>query len=276
MGMILKNLWRRRTRTLLTALGIAVGVGAVVSLSAFGEGFASGFEGILSAGDADLMVSEEDAMMALLSAVDDEVGDELRNMPGIEDVTATIVAFVQMPDAPYFTVLGEDPRGSTIGHYLVISGSSLAGRKQMLLGKLAAENFGKNVGETFRLNGSTFRIVGIYETGIAMEDGGAVISVSDAQRVFDMRGKVNYFNVNLTDPRRSDEVKQAIEERWPDLLASRAGEATSQSDATNMYRSFGWFLGLFAVIVGGLGMMNTSLMSVFERTREIGSSWASH
>jgi hypothetical protein len=36
--MILKNLWRRKTRTLLTILGIAIGVAAVVALSAFGEG----------------------------------------------------------------------------------------------------------------------------------------------------------------------------------------------------------------------------------------------
>ncbi len=40
--MIVKNLWRRKTRTLLTLLGIAVGVAAVVALSAFGEGIASG------------------------------------------------------------------------------------------------------------------------------------------------------------------------------------------------------------------------------------------
>jgi len=38
MALLIKNLWRRRTRTLLTALGIAVGVAAVVVLSAFGEG----------------------------------------------------------------------------------------------------------------------------------------------------------------------------------------------------------------------------------------------
>jgi len=270
MWMILRNLWRRKTRTLLTALGIAVGVGAVVSLSAFGEGFATGFESLLSAGDSDLMVSQKDAMMALLSAVDDEVGEELLSIPGVEDVSGTVVAFVQLPDAPYFTVMGEDPGGSTIQHYRITAGHGLTGRKQILLGKLSAENFGKQVGQTFRLNDSTFRVVGIYETGVGMEDGGAVVGVTDAQRVFDLRGKVNYFNVNLTDPQRADEVKQTIMKRWPDLLAAGAGESTSQSEATDMYRSFGWFLGLFAVIVGGLGMMNTSLMSVFERTREIG------
>ena len=50
--MIIKNLWRRKTRTLLTLLGIAVGVGAVVSLTAFGEGLASGMQLTFSAPEA--------------------------------------------------------------------------------------------------------------------------------------------------------------------------------------------------------------------------------
>jgi len=54
--MIIKNLWRRKTRTLLTLLGIAVGVGAVVSLTAFGEGLASGMQLTFSAPEADLTV----------------------------------------------------------------------------------------------------------------------------------------------------------------------------------------------------------------------------
>ena len=75
--MIIKNLWRRKTRTLLTLLGIAVGVGAVVSLTAFGEGLASGMQLTFSAPEADLTVGQRDAMMLFLSAVDEEVGDEI-------------------------------------------------------------------------------------------------------------------------------------------------------------------------------------------------------
>ena len=54
------------------------------------------------------------------------------------------------------------------------------------------------------------------------------------------------------------------------VAASRSGEASQQTEMLDMYRSFGWFLGIFAILVGGLGMMNPMLMSVLERTREIG------
>lgn len=268
--MILKNLWRRKTRTLLTMLGIAVGVAAVVAFSAFGEGFASGFENMFNRTDADLTVGQKDAMMLLLSSVDANIEDELLAIPGVEDLCGVVVGIIQMPETPYFIVMGEDPKGFTMAHYKIIEGQPLTGRKQILLGKTSAENFNKKPGEAFRLNDVVYRVAGIFETGVAMEDGGAVMRLDDAQRAFKSRTKVNYYNLKVEDKTRIDEIKKEIETRWPKLAATRAGEANMQSDSINMYRSFGWFMGIFAVAVGGLGMMNTTLMSVFERTREIG------
>jgi ABC-type antimicrobial peptide transport system permease subunit len=268
--MILKSLWRRKTRTLLTLSGIAVGVATVVALSAFGEGLAGNFEKMFDSAKADLTVGQKDAIMLIISSVDEEVGDELRQTPGVSQVVGTTVGIVQLPEAPYFIVMGEDPRGFAIQYYRLIAGGPLAGRKQILLGKTTADNFKKGVGEVFRINEVSYRVAGIYETGVSMEDGGAVMSLEDAQRAFQKRGQVSYFSIKLKDPRRADEIKKQIESRWPDLAATRSGESTQQAEVFNLYRSFGSFLGLFAALVGGLGMMNTMLMSVLERTREIG------
>ncbi len=268
--MILKNLWRRKTRTFLTVLGIAVGVAAVVALSAFGEGIATGFEAMFSSSGADLTVGQKDAVMLLISAVDESVGDEIKQIPGVTEVTGTVIGIVQLPESPYFVVMGEDTRGSGMQHYRIVEGRPITGRKQILVGKLTAENFDKKVGGIFRINEVTYRIAGIYETGVSLEDGGAVMSLSDAQRAFDKRYQVNYFNIKIKDPRRIDAIRNEIESRWKDLTATRSGEATRQAEAMDLYRSFGLFLGIFAALVGGLGMMNTTLMSVMERTREIG------
>jgi ABC-type antimicrobial peptide transport system permease subunit len=268
--MVFKNLWRRKTRTLLTTLGIAVGVAAVVALSAFGEGIAGGFEKMFSTTSADLTVGQKDAVMLMLSAVDTSVGDEIAAMPGVEQVAGTVVGVVQMPESPYFIVMGEDPRGFRMEHYRIIAGGPLTGRKQILLGKITAENFDKQVGQTFRLNGLPYRVAGIYETGVSLEDGGAVMRLDDAQRAFDKREQVSYYGIKVKDAREIPDLKETIESTWPELAATRSGEATQQTEAFDLYRSFGLFLGIFAVLVGGLGMMNTMLMSVLERTREIG------
>ena len=268
--MIFKNLWHRKTRTLLTILGIAVGVAAVVSLSALGEGMSSGMEKVFTSSDADLMIAQKDAMMVLFSKVDESISADLERIPGVAEVTGTVTNIIQMADVPYFIVSGEDTRGFSMAHYRIIAGGPLLRRKQILIGKLAAETFDKDVGEAFRLEGATYRVAGIYETGVSFEDGGAVMSLSDAQRLFDQRYQVSYFNLRVNDITRIDAIKAEIEDRWPKLAASRSGEQTRQTEMFGMYRSFGFYMGIFAVLVGGLGMMNSTLMSVFERTREIG------
>ena len=102
--MIFKNLWHRKTRTLLTILGIAVGVAAVVSLSALGEGMSSGMEKVFTSSDADLMVAQKDAMMVLFSKVDESISADLERIPGVAEVTGTVTNIVQMADVPYFIV----------------------------------------------------------------------------------------------------------------------------------------------------------------------------
>jgi ABC-type antimicrobial peptide transport system permease subunit len=268
--MILKNLWRRKTRTLLTLLGVAVGVAAVVALSAFGEGIAGGFEKMFGASVADLTVGQKDALMLMLSTLDESVGDELRQVRGVREVAGTVIGVVQMSDAPYFIVMGEDPRGFAMRRYRLIAGGPLVARRQILIGKITAKNFEKGVGDTFRINDQTYRIVGIYETGVSLEDGGAVMTLQDAQRAFGKREQVSYFALKVDDLSRTDEIKREIETHWSDLAATRSGDATRQTEMLGLYRSFGLFLGIFAALVGGLGMMNTMLMSVLERTREIG------
>jgi len=180
------------------------------------------------------------------------------------------VGVVQMPEAPYFVVLGEEPRSFAMAHYRLLAGQPITGKKQILLGKLTAKNFKKEIGQTFRLNEATYRVAGIYETGVNFEDGGAVLSLADAQSAFDKRHQVSYYKLKLKQIQRMDEIKEEIESRWPELIVSRSGEPTKQDEIFDLYRSLGWFLGIFAILVGGLGMMNANLMSVFERTREIG------
>jgi ABC-type antimicrobial peptide transport system permease subunit len=270
MTIVFNNLWRRKIRTLLTTLGVAAGVAAVIVLSSFGEGLANGFERMASSSAADLTVQQGDAVMTILSAVDEEIGEQIAQMSGVDEVTGTVVGIIQMEGSPYFFVAGHDPRGFTIGHFKLIAGQPLAGRRQVLLGKQSAANLKKQPGDVFRIEGVGYRVAGIYETGNNIEDSGAVLALEDAQRAYAQRGQVSYLSIKLKDASRAEEIKAVIEQRWPELSATRSGEPSRQDDVVRIYRSLGWFLGMFAILVGGLGMMNTMLMSVLERTREIG------
>ncbi|MCI0474828.1 MAG: ABC transporter permease, partial [Anaerolineales bacterium] len=139
--MIFKNLLRRKTRTLLTVIGIAIGVAAVVALGALAEGFINSYTTILTSSGADIIVSQGDAADLLFSAVDETVAPQLAYTPGVSKISGVLWGMVTTPDVPYFIVVGLDPKEFGMAHFKVTEGQAITGQRQMLLGKTAAKNF---------------------------------------------------------------------------------------------------------------------------------------
>ncbi len=275
-----KNLLRRRTRSILTLMGIAIGVAAIVALGALADGLLTEFTAAFGSTQADLVVTQaeagESAATMSLGAVDEAVGEAIGRLPEVEEVTGMTLAFVPMPDVPFFVLFGHDPEGFAIGHFQIVEGEGLAARaragrgKPILLGRAAADNLGKEVGDTVQVQGSGYRVVGIYETGAAFEDGGAVVKLDEAQALLKQPRQVTAFLVRLKDIGQLEAARQRIERRFPDLAISRTSEVINRMGSIDMVRVFVWGLSLITVLVGGVGMMNTMIMSVAERTREIG------
>jgi putative ABC transport system permease protein len=276
----LKNLLRRRTRSLLTLTGIAIGIAAIVALGALAEGLLAEFTAAFGSSQADLVVTQaeagESAATISLGTVDEAVGQTITRLPEVEKVVGMSIAFVPMPDIPYFVLFGHDPDGFAIEHFQIVEGEGLAARvsrgrgEPVLLGRAAADNLGKEVGDTVQVHGSGYRIVGIYETGAAFEDGGAVVALDEAQALLQQPRQVTAFLIRLKDVSQLEAARQRIEQRFPDLAVSRTSEVIDRMGSIDMVRVFVWGLSLIAVLVGGVGMMNTMVMSVAERTREIG------
>jgi ABC-type antimicrobial peptide transport system permease subunit len=171
---------------------------------------------------------------------------------------------------PFFIVFGYQPRGLGVQDFFVVEGEPLTANRQMLLGRVAAENLDKGVGQTLRIFDKPFKIVGIYETGVPFQDGGSVVSLRDAQNLFGQPHKVSFMNVWLEDPRQAEAVALEMEERFPEITLSLVSDFADDLVDLQMMQASTWGIAAMALIVGGLGMTNTMVMSVWERTREIG------
>jgi ABC-type antimicrobial peptide transport system permease subunit len=247
-----ENLLRRKTRSLLTLIGIAIGIAAIVALGALAEGLLAEFTAAFGSSQADLVVTQAEAggsaATISLGAVDEAVGEAITRFSEVEE----------------------------IGHFQIVAGEMLAARaprgrgKPILLGRTAADNLGKGVGDTLRVHGSAYRVVGIYETGAAFEDGGAVVTLDEAQVLLKQPRQVTVYLLRLKDIGQLEAARRRIERRFPDLSISRTSEVTDRMGSMALVRVFVWGLSLITVLVGGVGMMNTMIMSVVERTREIG------
>jgi ABC-type antimicrobial peptide transport system permease subunit len=274
---IFKSLLRRKTRTLLTVIGVAIGVAAIVALGAMADGFAEGYSAIGGGSGADLLVMQSDAIDVAFSAVDEQVGERLANLSGVKAVDSMIYTFAATEGMPYFIVYGYDPGGFAIDHFKIVEGEPLSaqssgrGGSPLIVGKMAADDLEKGIGDTLKLYETTFRIVGIYETGKPFEDGAAVLLLEDAQVISKHPHQANAFLLKLRDGEDAEGMRERIERRFPDLTATLSADFTESQEMLAMVTGFTWAVSFLAVVIGGVGVMNTVLMSIFERTREFGT-----
>ena len=275
--MILKSLLRRKTRTLLTVAGVAIGVAAIVALGALAEGLAAGYGALGGSSGADLLVAQADAIDIVFSAVDEEVGTALTSLSGVKEVDSMVYTFSSTEGVPYFIVFGYEPDGFAIQHFKIVAGEGLTEQaarhrgQPLILGRAAADDLGKEVGDTLRLYESTYRIVGIYETGAPFEDGAAVVLLREAQALAGRSRQVSAFLIKLRDAQDAERIRQRVKQRFSELTATLSSDFVQEQEWLGMIQGFTWAVSFLAVLIGGVGVMNTVLMSVFERTREFGT-----
>jgi putative ABC transport system permease protein len=270
--MILRNLLRRRTRTILTLVGVSLGVAAIVSLVAVANGLIGGYATLWSGAGVDLTVAQAEALDPSTSVIDQSLGEELLKVAGVKAVAGMIYNEATTDQVPYLLIFGHEPDGFAIEHFKIVEGEGLTSRSrhEIIIGKLASDTLNRGVGDSIRMYDSAYRIVGIYETGQGLEEGGGVVNLEDAQAMLKRPRQVNVFLVQLKGLVDAEDVRERIGRRFSDLSVTKSGEDATQETMMGMISAFAWGISILAVVIGGVGMMNTVLMSIFERTREIG------
>ncbi|MBN1264648.1 MAG: ABC transporter permease [Anaerolineales bacterium] len=277
MGVILKNLLRRKSRTLLTVLGISIGVAAIIGLGALSDQFKAGYLSMLAGTKSDLILSQPNTMDISYSAVDESIGAEIQAMPEVSEVSGLVEGFITADEIPLLFLFGYPEDSFILDRFQIVEGVALQSREAkstqgtpLLLGRAAAESVNKGVGETLRIQESVYRIIGIYETGDAFEDGGAVLALEDAQELLGKVRQVSIFYIRLRESDQVDRVIERVNRRWPDLSIQESADFASGQAMVEYLDAYVWAIAGLAIAVGGVGMMNAQLMSVMERTREIG------
>jgi len=275
--MIIKNLLRRKTRTALTILAIATGVAAIIALGVITSQLENGYSSMMTGSNSDLLLSQPNTFSISYSSLDEKILNQLEAYPEVKAVSGMIQGLVQTTENPFFFVFGYPDDSYILERFQIISGGGFndpetaRGRgKPLILGTSASEAFKKTTGDTIRLGNSIYRIIGVFQTGDAFEDRGALIRLEDAQEQFDRQNKVSLFYIQLLDPSLREQLEMRVSRRWPDLSLTRTDTFASKMSMVNVMQTYVIGIAGIAIILGGVGMMNAQLMSVMERTQEIG------
>src|SRR5512139_1224545 len=202
LNLLMRSLFRRKVRTLLTAIGIAIGVAAIVALGAMAEGLRTGYRAMFSGSGADLVLMQKGAYDVTLSAIDEKTIEQVAADPNVSTVTGMLVANTTAANLPHFYLFGYDPASFAIKRFKIVEGAGLdaghhatAANREVMLGQKASEQFKVTVGGVLRLGGSAFRVTGIFETGNGFEDGGVVVAIGDAQKLLQKSRQVSAIQV---------------------------------------------------------------------------------
>lgn len=307
---ILEVLWRRKLRTMLTALSVAWGIFMLVILLAAGRGISNGAETQFS-NDATNVVYIAGGQLSKpflgnpigkqLSLTNDDLILAEATLPMIEHLRAR----VRLPGnmnvwrdqrRGSFEVRGCLPANEFIEKSHVIRGRYLneideqEHRKVAILGiKVEEALFSENeapIGATLHIGSFIFTVVGVFEEEQEEEDEQQTIYIplSTAQLIRKDRGRINdmTFTVGNASTAQTNEAVATLTGR----LASRYRFDPDDKNAVRVFnvqevyerfqrlfagiRLFVWIIGLGTILAGVVGVSNIMLISVQERTREIG------
>lgn len=297
LGMALESLRANRLRSALTMLGVIIGVSAVVVLVAIGSGAKETIEREISGLGSNIILVVQGQVglgavptQSRLTLQDAEYLRRVVGDPSRVTVSTSSGEPIRVGRAEVFaTVTGTDENVPNVfdrplrrGRYLSATDVDTRRRVAVLGSQVASRLFGAvdPVGRQVTISGVRFRVVGVYEEigeafGVT-RDAEVHVPVTTAQRLIGLT-RINGIVVGAPGP---DEI-DGLQRRLVEALAERyPGERFSAVTQTQLLGTVGTVLGMLtgvlaaiagiSLLVGGVGVSNIMLVSVRERTREIG------
>ena len=301
---IVRNLWQRKLRSVLTISGIVMGIFALTTMGSMAQHFNVLLQGGITYYGNSVQVADENGGTFTSGYMSLSTLDEIRGVDGVAAAfpTVGVVAKSGSSDVVTFGIpdyITNDAPGS--GHYSAFKMSLARGtwvtdasRNQVDLGSAFAAEFKKQVGDTIELPvrpgdaksdfvSHRFTVVGLINRTLTAPDNGAFVSTHDAQTLQGesmpaaLRSQVDPYQlvsgvvaygrpgVNL------DALADRITREVPTAKAAKPSTLVQSFKAGGAVFTFiTTAAAVLALIIGGLSVVNTMIMSVTERVREIG------
>lgn len=291
----LSGLKANKLRFTLTALSVVLGVAFVAGSFVFTDTINARFENLFSdvyAGVDATVRPDREAFGAEDPYLEESLLGEVVDVEGVETAAGAVAGFAQLIDAEGVPIGGQGP--PTLGfswvedaRLNVLRIEETNGRPPETAGEVVidiatAEGNGLSVGDEIvvqTINGAEqFTIVGLANFGTEDNLAGATLTafeLREAQRLFDMEGKLSSIDVIAEEGFTQDEMVEALATGTPDRVEVVTGDQQTQEEIDNFTEGLGFLntallaFAAVAVFVGAFVIQNTFRITVAQRVREL-------
>ncbi len=278
-----KNLLRHKLRSLLTLIGISASIAVLFSILSFNRGFERGLAKELERTGLHFMIvpsgcPHEVASLVLHGGVipkflDVTVFEKIKKFDQIELVTSILVT--QLPNQEkgrVDLVYGmEMKHASKIKPGWIIKGYLPEKEDELLVGSEIAGHDKLTPGDNYRYGDRVFKVSGIIEKTGSQDDAFIYMPVLALQKLVGKEGRVTALGVRVKNPADLNHLTELLSKEIPGIQIVTMGQVmNSIASIANSAKILSLSVAMIAIIISSVGVMNSILMAIFERTQEIG------
>lgn len=273
-GLIAHNVAVKKLRLALSSLAVAIGVMTVVTFSIVNHSLRATELAIMQTGRADFTIAQKGTSDLLNSTIDQSALERLRKDGDVAGATGVLLSTTKLnADNPIFLEIGIRPDETDDFGVTIVAGRVFGANAadEIILGYRAASNLHKQVGDTLLLDGSKRRVVGLYSTGQALGDAGAMLPLVPFQAAQRQPSEYSLIFVRTRDGADLPALRSRIEKDNPQLVTIRTTSDFGRADRSlALINAADRGSAILAVLVGAVIVMTTMTITFIERTREFG------
>ena len=285
---VLHNLRRRKGRAIFLVIGLLIGVATVVTLLSLTDAMGQRAQHELENFGANIIITPRSDALALnyggiqlagVNLVAKELEqsslaniDDIPNRRNVATIAPKVLGAVEV-DGQRIMMMGVDPAAEfKLKRWWSIAGRPVEQGHELLVGDAVVKRFNLNMGDTLKVNGQDFNVVGLLAKTGSQDDQLLIAPLDVAQASLGKTGQVSMVEIAaLCHDCPVDDMVNQLQTVLPGTDVQAVQQVVkTRMHALGQFRLFAWGVAVTVVIIGALLVFVTMMGAISERTREIG------